>query len=426
MRVEISPSKINGTVVAPQSKSLTHRAIICAALANGESVITNANICDDTLATIYAMRELGARIDVIGSKLVVKGMEFKKHDEDVRLVVDSSASTLRFTLPMATHLFNNAIIKVNKDLIKRPLTVYEKMYKEKGFEIKKVKSPKINRIFASGDIDDKTYTIDASESSQYVSGLLFMLPLLDHNSKIELTGEIVSRSYIDLTLEVMAKFGVKAKFEGNIITIKGKQTYKAKKYVVEGDWSLASYYLALGACCGKVTVSGLNPNSTQLDSAFLGILKKMCADIVVEGKKVTTTKSNLMATDLDLGDNVDLAMPFSFVNAFALGGSRISNASRLETKECDRKKAIIEMFKKFNMRASCDKDNIYIAPSEPQIQAKEVVSTYKDHRMAMLAVLLTAASQTKVILDDAEALNKSYPRFLIDMKKLGVKYKVLD
>lgn len=426
MRVEISPSKINGTVVAPQSKSLTHRAIICAALAKGESVITNANICDDTIATIYAMRELGARIDVIGSKLIVKGMEFKKHEEDVRLVVDSSASTLRFTLPLATHLFNNAIIKVNKDLIKRPLGVYEKLYKEKGFEIKKVKSPKINRIFASGDIDDKAYLIDASESSQYVSGLLFMLPLLDHNSKIELEGDVVSRSYIQLTLDVMAKFGVKAKFEDNVITIKGKQTYKPKKYVVEGDWSLAANYLALGAACGKVTVSGLNPESTQCDAKFLDILKKMCADVTVEGKRVTATASNLMATDLDLVDNVDLAMPFSFVNAFALGGSRITNASRLESKECNRKEAIVEMFKKFGLRASCDKDNIYIAPGEPKINQKEVVKTYKDHRMAMLAVLLAGASQTKVILDDAEALNKSYPRFLVDMKKLGVKYKVLD
>ena len=151
------------------------------------------------------MRALGAKIDIIGSKLVVTGMALKKKKEDVRLVVDSSASTLRFVLPLATHLYNEAIVKVNKDLIKRPLTVYENLYSEKGFELRKVKSPKINRIFAHGDLDRKLFVIDGSESSQYISGLLFLLPLLDHQSKIQIEGDLVSRSYLDLTIEVMAK-----------------------------------------------------------------------------------------------------------------------------------------------------------------------------------------------------------------------------
>lgn len=424
MRVEITPSKINGTITAPSSKSLTHRAIICASLANGKSVITNANICDDTIATIYAMRALGARIDIIGSKLVVKGMDLEKKEGDVRLVVDSSASTLRFVLPLATHLYDQAIIKVNRDLMKRPFKVYEDLYSQKGFELRKVKSPKINRMFASGDVDQKVYTIDASESSQYVSGLLFLAPLLSHTTKIELVGDIVSKSYIDLTLAVLAKYGIKVKMEDNILTIKGNQKYKAKNYAVEGDWSLAANYLALGAVCGKVTVNGLNVESAQCDAEFLNVLKRMCANVTVEGKRVTTLKSDLMATDIDLTDNVDLAMPFSFVNAFALGGSRISNAHRLEAKESDRKKEIVETLKKFNLVASFDKDNIYIAPGEAKIEQKEVLKS-KDHRILMLMMLLTAASQTKVIIDDASGLNKSYPRFLDDMKKLGVKYKVL-
>lgn len=426
MKILISPSKIKGSITAPPSKSISHRAIICASLSKGKSVIDNCNICEDTLSTIYSMRELGARIDIIGTKLIITGMDLEAKDSEVRLNANSSASTLRFVLPLATHLYKNVVVKVNKDLIKRPLTVYEKLYGEKKYELRKVKSPKINRIFASGDIDYKEYKVDGSESSQYISGLLFLLPILKHNSKIVIENKISSKSYIDLTIDVLHKFGIKIKFEDNIITIKGNQQYKPKNMTIEGDWTLASNFLALGGALGSVSITGLPQKTLQKDIDILDILKKMCCEVSLTSRKITVNKSNLMSCDLDLNDNVDLAFPVAFLNSFALGGARLSNANRLVLKESDRKKEIVKAMKLFNINASSDKDNIYIAPSIQSIIDKTEIKPVNDHRIIMLLIMLAISSKKKVIIDDVSPLDKSYPNFLADMKKVGAKIKVIE
>lgn len=425
MKAIVSPSRINGTITVPSSKSLTHRAIICAALSNGTSVLTNCNICDDTLATIYSMRELGAKIDVIGPKVIVTGMKLEYKEREVHLNALSSASTLRFLLPIATQFNKEVVFNVNRDLIKRPLTIYEELYSKVG-EVKKVKSPKINRIFAHGSIEQKVYKL-SGESSQYISGLLFMLPLMNHNSKIIVEGKINSKSYIDLTIEVMNKFGVKVREVENTYFVRGNQKYKNKNYSVEGDWSTGAFFIALGAIGEKVTVNGLNLKSSQKDKDILAIMKKMGAKIDIENKKITSYKSNLIGRDLDLSDNVDLALPFAMLNSFALGGSRISSSSRLESKEANRKLSIVSTLKSFGINASFDKENIYIAPTScVKSTDKMVITSFNDHRTLILATLLASLSNNKVIIEDIECINKSYPRFFNDIKKLGIKVKLVD
>lgn len=398
--VKIAPSLLSGCVTAPPSKSISHRTLICAALANGDSVISNLAFSQDILATIDVLSAIGAKIEKTDdSTLKVLGIDGKTKSLSV-LECRESGSTLRFMIPICLLSPDEFKLSGSEKLLSRPLGVYSDIFKVRYCR------PHGNTLTLSAGepIEAGEYRIPGNVSSQFITGLLFALPLCGSDSKIIVEGDFESASYVDLTLDSLAKFGIKVTRENNIFYINGNQKYTPANVNIEGDASNAAFFEALNLIGGKVTVAGLNRSSLQGDMVF--------------NKHFETLKTH-SSEQINLSNCPDLA-PILFSAAALLGGGSFTHTDRLRLKESDRISAMKEELKKFGAHIEVidgqSGGTVNVLPSELHAP-KGPLSSHNDHRIAMSLSVLALRFGGEI--EGAEAVKKSMPDFFENLESLG-------
>ena len=400
MNVIIEPSVARGKITPPPSKSYAHRLLICAALGNGTSEIRGISKSEDMLATLDCLSTLGAKYEKQADTVSVTGIGNSVNTDEVkRFYCRESGSTLRFMIPLALLFGGTSEFYGTERLISRGVEVYRKIFEPLGISFEFGNTC----IKTNGKLNGGIFKVDASISSQFVSGLLFALPMAEDDSTLELVPPIESKSYIDITLDTLSRFGIVTEVSGNIINIPGGQKYLSKDLTVEGDYSNAAFLDALNCIGGDVTLDGLYPLSLQGDKIYAEYFKKLCED--------TPT--------LDLANCPDLG-PILFTLAAMHNGALFTGTRRLKIKESDRATAMARELVKFGADILVEENNVIITKSQLHKPSKNL-SSHNDHRVAMsLAVIMSRFGGT---LEGAEAVKKSYPNFFEDIIKLGINVK---
>lgn len=396
MRAVIKPSRLQGDYIAPPSKSYAHRILICAGLSHTESTISGIAESQDMLATENCLKALGANISKENNIFKITPAKSRLLNNEA-FNCNESGSTLRFFIPIALAFGGKMSFCGTERLIERGIDVYEELFSEKDISITKNKK----EITFSGKLKSGSYTIPGNISSQYISGLLMALPLLGEESRITVIPPIESSPYIDITLDVMKSFGIDIiKGENNTFIIPKNQVYIGHNAQAEGDWSNSAFALCANALGSRLDISGLNENSLQGD--------KICTEYIacLENKD----------KPIDLSSCPDLA-PILFALAAAKNGGTFTGTKRLRIKESDRGVAMAEELLKFGIKADIADNSITIMKGELQ-KPTRALSSHNDHRIVMAMTLLSTI--TGGTIENAEAINKSYPDFFSVLKKSGL------
>ena len=403
MNVLIKKSKATGEVSAPPSKSMAHRMLIGAGLAKGTSVIRGISGSEDMKATIDCLCALGAKCEISGDVATVSGADLKSLPENPHLRCRESGSTLRFFIPLCLMSGDTEVkLSGSEYLFSRPLNVYEEICKKQGIEY----TPEVAGLKLKGTLKSDNFRIKGNISSQFISGLLFALPLLSEDSTITLIPPVESLSYINLTIEALKVFGVEIKWQDEkTLYIKGNQSYKAVEATVEGDYSNAAFFEAMNYIGSEVEVKGLCEDSLQGDRVY----KKYFPALL----KGTPT--------INISDCPDLG-PVLFALAGALHGGVFTGTRRLRLKECDRAEAMAQELEKFGVAVTVREDSVVVYPHDFHAP-HEVLEGHNDHRIVMaLSVLCTLTGGE---IKGAEAVRKSMPDFFEKIESLGVEVKAL-
>ncbi len=386
MDIKITPKKLSGTMEIPPSKSYSHRALIAAFLGNGEAV------------------GVGDSADIRATKACLEAMRKK-----TRLFANESGSTLRFMIPLALAFNGEVEIEGSKRLMERPLDDYFKIFDEKNISYRMEN----NTLFAKGRLTGGEYRIRGDVSSQFITGLLFALPLLDEGSKIVITTQLESRAYVDMTIDVLKKFGVEITESENGYEIKGNQKYSASTYSVEGDYSQAAFFMAMD----NVTAVGMNKESIQGDKAIVDIYKAM--GMVIDDIEAGYVRrgGDLKNIEVDVSQIPDCVPVLACVMAVSRGEGRIFNAARLRIKESDRLGAITQELKKLG--ADIFEGEDYLVINGREKLSGGVCEAHNDHRIAMALASISPYCTDEVIIKGAECVNKSMPDFWDRFRSLG-------
>ena len=418
--VKFSPFVPNGTVNVPPSKSDVHRAIICAAMANGVSRISPVALSNDIKATIGCIKALGADAVLENNVLTVDGTNMYKN-KTALLDCGESGSTLRFFIPIAAVGNINATFVGKGKLPQRPIGIFTEALPKAGTVCKTEGGLPLE---IKGQLKSGIFEIPGNVSSQFITGLLLALPILEGDSEIVLTSPLESVGYIAMTIRTMKQFGVNIDTKENGWHIKGGQTYKSCNYTTDGDWSQAAFFMVLGAIGGKVTVKGVAKDSTQGDKKCAEILARFGAKVTQLDNEVTVEKGELKAITIDASQIPDLVPVLSVCAAFAEGTTKIINAERLRIKECDRLKATAELLNNLGGKVKELSDGLEITGVSSLKGGN--VNGYNDHRIVMSAAVCAARSDEDITATFAMSINKSYPDFYIDYNSIGGKANVLD
>ena len=395
MKAKIKCSNAKGVIKAPPSKSYAHRYLISGALSCG-SIVSNISFSNDINATLSCLESLGFIFDKKEDKVIFNG--YKKQNKVLNCL--ESGSTLRFFIPVALVLNEEATLIGSKKLFSRGLEIYEKLFLEQDIFYKL----EDDSIFIKGRLSSGKYVLSADKSSQYISGLLFALPLLDGNSEIVLEGNIESASYIDLTIDTLKTFGVVINRDKNHLLIDGNQKYISQNVVVECDYSNAAFLEAFNLIGGEVEVKGLNQDSLQGDKSYLSYYPLL--------KETHPT--------IDISNSIDLG-PILFTLSSMLNGATFKGINRLRIKESDRVKDLMDILEKFGVSYLLKDNEIEIYHNNLH-KVNEIIDLPNDHRIVMaITVLLSRLSGE---INGVEAINKSYPNFFSDIKKLGIEVDI--
>lgn len=392
-------SKLCGSVAVPPSKSAAHRALICSFLAGGGTVnpIIDSKDMKATLGVLNALRNGEKTLDCI-----------------------ESGSTLRFAIPLAAALGKSVTFVGSGRLPERPLGEYLELLPKHGVSCE---SGGGLPLAISGKLESGVYEIRGDVSSQYITGLLLSLPILDGDSEIRLITKLESKPYVDMTVKVLADYGVDIKEMENGYIIRGNQEFKTLDYTVEGDWSQAAFFMSAAAVGGDVTITGLDMNSTQGDKAVVDVMRRFGADITVAENSVRCRKGDLCGIEIDCTDIPDMVPAIAVTAAFAKGKTVIKGAERLHYKECDRIEAVASNLEKMGAGVTVMQDGMIITPPD-ELRGAELLG-YNDHRIVMAFSVAALFANGKTIITDAESINKSYPVFFEDYNRLGGKANVL-
>lgn len=418
--VKFSPFVPNGTVNVPPSKSDVHRAIICAAMANGVSRISPVALSNDIKATIGCIKALGADAVLENNVLTVDGTNMYKN-KTALLDCGESGSTLRFFIPIAAVGNINATFVGKGKLPQRPIGIFTEALPKAGTVCKTEGGLPLE---IKGQLKSGIFEIPGNVSSQFITGLLLALPILEGDSEIVLTSPLESVGYTAMTIRTMKQFGVNIQTTEKGWHIKGGQSYKTCDYTTDGDWSQAAFFMVLGAVSGKVTVKGVAKDSTQGDKKCAEILARFGAKVTQLDNEVTVEKGELKAITVDASQIPDLVPVLSVCAAFADGTTKIINAERLRIKECDRLKATAELLNNLGGKVKELSDGLEITGVSSLKGGN--VNGYNDHRIVMSAAVCAARSDEDITATFAMSINKSYPDFYIDYNSIGGKANVLD
>lgn len=428
MKVRITPSAVTGVVAAPPSKSYTHRAVILASLAAGESRIDNVLLSDDTLYTIDACRSLGADITLNGDRLKITGTggKIKVAPDSQWIFVGNSGSTIRMVAPLAALGQTRVVFDGDSRLRQRPIGDLLSALKSLGVRAYSLGSNGYPPIeIRGGKLTGGEIEISGRVSSQHISSLLMIAPCTRDGIKIKIAGGLNSKPYIDITLDAMRAFGVEAANKGyKEFRVKGNQEYKARDYQIEGDYSSAAYFFAAGAIGGKpVTVKNLKTDSVQGDRHLLNILSQMgCAVEYRKGQIKLSRNKGLSGITVDMGDYPDIVQTVAVVAAYARGKTKIANIGQLRFKESDRISDTAAELVRMGIKVEVTKNTMVVYGGKPK---GAEIEAHADHRMAMSLATAALFAGGDSVIKGAEAVSKSYPRFFADLKKLGAKIEEL-
>ena len=406
---------LKGEVTPPPSKSQAHRLLICVALAVEPCSIVCNSVNDDIMATMRCLNALGARITFSSGVFDVQPIELVKGGT---LDCGESGSTLRFLMSVAAVLGADATFTGVGKLPQRPMGALTDVLAAHGMAFERHTSDELP-VTCSGTLQGGRFTLPGNVSSQYLTGLLFALPLATVDSEIEVTGGLTSASYIDMTIDALRTAGISVERRNNIFTIKGNQQYRMpERVVVEGDWSSAAFWVVAGVI-GKqpVTVCGMNNESLQGDSAIVDHLRSMGAFITVEDDRVVAMPSHLFGTELDCMDTPDLVPVLSVAAAVAQGTTTFVNVGRLRFKESDRLAAMKSVLASFGITSSVGEDTFTVYGGDPV--ALTTVESFGDHRIAMSAAILSTVAKEITTISGSGCVAKSYPSFFEDFASLG-------
>lgn len=432
--LKITPKNLNGNISIPSSKSMGHREIICAALGKGESIVDNISISKDIDATCNSLRNLGIEIEEVKSK--INGRKaFKILGTDGNLKVKNkiidcgeSGSTLRFLIPFGAICGEEVIFKGQGKLVSRPLDAYYNIFDKKGIIYENIENENLP-LKVNGKLKAGEYELPGDVSSQFITGLLFVLPLLKGDSILKITSKLESRSYIDLTLSCLDKYGIKIEHDNYMeYRIKGNQHYKNNEdSYVEGDYSQIAFWLVAGALNEKgnnINCQGIDLNSLQGDKVILEILERMGVKLNIkesinEIEVLGGEKTN--KTIIDASDCPDIIPVLTVLASVSKGITEIKNAGRLRIKECDRLEAITTELNKIGADIKELPDGLIINGKENLIGGE--VECWNDHRIAMSMAVASIKCKESLTLRGTECVKKSYPEFWNDFAKLGGKYE---
>lgn len=418
----ISPSILSGHVTLPPSKSAAHRAIICAALAKGKSVISPVELSDDIRATVLSIRALGADAELDGSSLIVNGT--RTFDEpDAFLDCMESGSTLRFMIPIAAAGGVSATFNGRGRLPSRPLGIYLDTLPGRGAACETAGGLPLS---ITGKLQPGRFEIPGNVSSQFITGLLFALPLLPGDSQIVLTTALESSGYVDMTIEIMRDFGVTVGRTDDGYIVKGDQTYNPQpSYTVESDWSQAAFFLSAGTLGASLTLHGLRQTTTQGDRAAMALFQRFGADITVnDDESILVCPGKRLACDIDASQIPDLVPALAMTAALCGGTTTIYNAGRLRIKESDRLSATANAIGA--MGGSCTVTGDGLIVTGVQRLTGGTVDGCNDHRIVMAATICSAFATAPVSITHANSIAKSYPSFFETFTALGGMVNVID
>ena len=409
MDVTIIPSRLRGTVTPPSSKSVAHRALIAAALSGGFSIISNLGDSKDIQATRRCLSNLSTWIeDLSPDKVRVHGIGHSLVQAGPFPVLDcgESGSTLRFLIPVALLVQGEAQFTGRGRLMERPLKPYEDLFREKGLTWKledSVLTLDGGRGYDTLALDPGEYRLPGNVSSQFITGLLFVLPLLDGDSDLVLTSPLESRGYVDLTLDVLRTFGIRVEERADAFHVPGNQCYESRNFTVEADWSQAAFWYAANFAGGQVDIQGLNMDSKQGDKV-----------IALQYWKLAKPGE----AELDVSQCPDLVPPLAAMAAVRAGTTHLTHAARLRMKESDRLSTVAAALRAMGAQVEEGADSLTIHGQE-RLPGGGTVDCCNDHRIAMMAAVSAAFAQAPVKLLGAECVRKSYPEFWNHFIQLG-------
>lgn len=414
---KVFPSDLKGCINAPPSKSYAHRALILSAFRKKSTFIHNPGDNEDIKATINSLRALGAEFSQNGSDVLFSEYDNGNiKDEIVNVDVGESGSTFRFILPLILVLGKKANVICHGRLKERPHDYFFNELREHGAEIESI--PSGFKVF--GKLQGDTYTIDSTISSQYITGLLLSLPYLNRECRITLKGESVSKSYLNITEDVLNKTGVNYSYSHNTYTVNGFSNSSHNSIFVEGDWSGASFFIVAGALSKDgIKVSSLNPASVQGDAQIIDIVRKFGAQVDVSSDDVFVKKgSKINPVSVNLDNMIDSVPILSVLASFANGVSEFSGIERLKYKESDRIRSVTDMLSSSGIKAEYKNKRLYIHGGEPH---SGVFNGVNDHRIVMSASILASYvnDNNPSYVSTPDAVKKSYPGFFEDLKTIG-------
>jgi 3-phosphoshikimate 1-carboxyvinyltransferase len=418
MKASISKSEIAGKVTAPSSKSYTIRGLMCGALASGKSAIVSPLASDDTTAAINVLKKVGTGIRQQKNLWFVAGGNFHSPEKD--LFCGDSAATLRFMTALCSIIPGTCHLTAGPSLSRRPIKALLDALLQLG--VKCSGNSELPPITVEGNrLKGGTTSLPGNISSQFVSALLQIAPFAESGIAIKLTSPLESRPYVMMTLDTMQWFGITVAFSNNMDEFEIlPQRYKPTKFGVEGDWSSASYMLALGALTGEVEVNNLDTESLQGDRMIVHFLQEMGASIIVGRNSVIVRQSKLKAIKANLNDCIDLLPTMAVLAAIAEGTSQLTGIERARIKESDRVAAVRAGLERMGVRVIEEANLLTIAGTKPK---GAQIGSHNDHRIAM-AFSLLGSVVGETIIDQAECVTKTYPEFWEVFKKLGGKVKL--
>ena len=404
----ITPSFLKGELDIITSKSYAHRALIIASLANGISTIHNMPLSQDVEATKVALKHFGVLID--GEKIDARQL----HYDQTPIDCFASGSTLRMLIPMSMAIFEHVIFQGTERLFQRPLDVYETLFKN---QIKRLNHTQLE---VKGPIHDHHFKVDGSKSSQFISGLLMMSPRLSRDVTIEIEHTLTSKSYVDMTIDIMKHFGVHVHVDQHTYTISKTASYQPRSIDIEGDYSQAAFFLVAGIIGHPIHVKGLKKDSKQGDAKVLDIITNMGGALTWTHEGVIASPSQTHGITIDLDDIPDLGPILMVLAALSKGTSVFKNVDRLTFKESDRLHTMMHVLDQLGVMHVYENNALSIEGVE-SFQGHVTLSSEDDHRIAMTIAIASIRAQHPIVLTHAEAIQKSYPQFYDVYRSLGGK-----
>ena len=410
MTQEIKPlDKVQATLTLPGSKSYTHRALVAASLAPGESLLTNALDAEDTRLTAEALAHLGAHLDWREEGLRVKGVGGRWQPVLAPIYLGNSGTSMRFLTALTALGEGEYRLTGSPRLCERPMGELLEALAQLGVKAYSTKGDGCPPIVVQGGLKGGRARLSGSISSQYLSALLFISPLSPQGVEIEITGDLVSRPYVDLTLEVLGDFGVSYFRQGyRFFHLPGGQCYLPQDYAIEADASSASYFWAAAALTqGRVTITNLTPDSSQGDVGFIKVLERLGCRLSAGDEGLTVTGGPLQGIEVDMATMPDLVPTLAVLAAFAQGETLITGVAHLRHKESDRLAAVAAELQKMGIAVQETPDGLRITGGQPQ---GAVIDTYQDHRIAM-SFAVAGLKAPGTVIKDPDCVAKSFPEF---------------